>query len=709
MSDPWLAIGDPVDHPQAAPQNDPYAQVAEPVDQTADQPTDQPQPDLAQLNEHMRQMFHSGASTADILVFGKQHNIYPNPDEIEHARKNHLDVQFVQPEQPGVGQQLLDNTKNDVAGIVQGAAALPDLAAEGMGKVLSAVPNAISQALSAAGHPEAADWIQNNITHNLANPVQIGDAVEKVAPTPDTAAGHVNRFIGNLVGAAVGTPTTAIENAVTRAVGDAPKAIVIAAPKAAEAAPAAVEAAHAANDLGIDLPRFVVGSAKDAKKASALEQTAFGSKPISEATQTMLDQSEAARSKIAGDVGTAVEPAILGDTARQAAVDNVKSERARIGRIYDQARTASGGMIFTASQTEQTLQGLVDQENQVLGGTKAGGVFKNLLDDLRARGGKLTIDGARDTRSELRLRLRDEAGVTPDNADRLTNMIMGSVNKDIESGLIDSGHTGAIPLYRQADAQWAQQRTLEDDVLKPFLGRDFDNWGEDVAKKINADAKGNGTRLAKFLSALPEDEANNVRASLIQHLGTARDGSQNAAGDAFSLDTFLTNWNQLKGSRNLVFSKDSVQALDRLAKVAEVAKSAGRTRNFSNTAGALSGILHGLPTTVGVVGSALTSDPKEAALGLMVSGLTAARQFGAAKLLASPSFARKLASTPLNEVGAKAFWSRPWVDTMIVKNPTIAAEIAAFRKEILAHAGDSVLTPVAASTQPGEQDQQQQP
>jgi hypothetical protein len=131
-------------------------------------------------------------------------------------------------EQPGIGEQLADATKNDVAGIAEGAAALPDMAAEGVGKVLSAVPNAISHALSAAGHEDAANWIQDNITHHLANPVQIGDAIESAVPTPDTASGKVNRFIGQLVGGAVTVPAAATEAAIAKIVGEAPKVPVVA-------------------------------------------------------------------------------------------------------------------------------------------------------------------------------------------------------------------------------------------------------------------------------------------------------------------------------------------------------------------------------------------------------------------------------------------------------------------------------------------------
>jgi hypothetical protein len=598
------------------------------------------------------------------------------------------------PPAPGVGKQLLDATENDLAGIAQGVAAIPDLAAEGVGKAMSLVPNAISHALRAAGHEDAADWIQNNVTHSLANPLRVGDVVESAAPTPQDTAGKVGRFTGQMVGGAIGMPAAAMENAASRIVGEVPKSIapVIAAPTAER------EAAQAANQLGIDLPRFVVGGAKDAKRAAALEQTAFGSGPINEATGKMIAQSEAQRSAIAGRVGVASEAAQLGDQTLDAAVKSNKARRAAIGVLYDHARNMSADAAIAPSQTLGTLDGLLTNEATKIGGSKVAPILQNFRDDL-AQAGKITVDQARDLRTNLREMLTTEAGSTPSNADRITGQVMDSVNADMKAGLPQD----AFATYKQADAAWAQQRGLEDDVLKPFLGKDFENWGEDVAKKINSDAKGNGTRLARFLSALPGDQANNVRASLIQRLGTSREGAQNAAGDAFSLDQFLTNWNQLKGSRNLIFDKDTAQSLDRLAKVAEVAKGYGRNRNFSNTGNVVSAVLHGVPTTLGIVGSAVTHDPKEAVLGLLASGLTAVRQMGAAKLLASPAFAKKLAATPMSVKGAEAYWSRPWVKAVAVKNPAIAAEIQAFQYKVLNGLNDNIVP--AASANPDQQNQ----
>jgi hypothetical protein len=632
------------------------------------------------------------AMTREVAGYGKKYPVTaPEPEAQKPAP--------AAPEAHGLGQQLLDNTVNDLAGIAQGAAALPDMAASGVGKILSAIPNLIGEGLSAAGHEDAAKWIQENITHPLANPMQVGDIIETASPTPDTTQGHVDRFIGQMVGGAATVPASAMESAAARIVGQAPKS-VIAAPTVA---PAAQEAAQAAGDLGIDLPRFVVGGTKDAKKAAALEQTAFGAGPIKDATGKMLTQSEAQRSAIAAKVGAVSDAALLGDQTLDAAVKSNKGRRAAIGTLYKYARTASDGVEIAPKQSLDSIDNLLIEEATKIGGSKIAPVLQNFRDDL-ANAGKITVDQARDLRTNLREMLTSEAGSTPSNADRITNQVMQAVNGDMKTGLPGD----AFATYKQADTAWAQQRSLEDDVLKPFLGKDFDSWGEDVAKKINSDAKGNGTRLARFLSALPEEQANNIRASLINRLGNAGDGAQNASGDAFSLDTFLTNWNQLKGSRNLIFGKDTTVSLDKLAKIAEVAKGYGRNRNFSNTGGVVSALLHSVPTTVGIVGSTLTHDPKEVLLGVLASGLTAARQFGAAKLLASPDFARKLAATPLNLKGAQAFWSRPWVKAMAVKNPTIAAELQAFQYKVLNGANDNVVPAAAASPDANEQDQQQQ-
>jgi hypothetical protein len=90
----------------------------------------------------------------------------------------------------------------------------------------------------------------------------------------------------------------------------------------------------------------------------------------------------------------------------------------------------------------------------------------------------------------------------------------------------------------------------------------------------------------------------------------------------------------------------------------------------------------------------------------IVGAIDMALQYGGGKLLSSPAVARKIAGTPLSAKGATAYWSRPWVKALAMKNPVIAGEIWRSRKR-------SSLTPTIMSSarrcaSPDPDSQQQQ-
>jgi hypothetical protein len=457
-----------------------------------------------------------------------------------------------------------------------------------------------------------------------------------------------------------------------------------------------VEAAQAAQDLDIGLPKFVAGGPQAAKAASAMEQTPFGAKRISDAAKQMIDESETARSQVAADAGKALEPEGMGQAALEGGNAVIKRERGRIGKIYEQARTAAADTDVPPPATIKTLGELYRVERRVPGGTKLGKVLETYVDAF-AEGGPINIEGARKMRSELRTRLRTEAELTPKESDVIVRKIMGAVTEDIESGLNAAGKPDAVKLYRQADTEWSKWLDIEDDVIKPYIGKDGDAWGADVAKRINSDVKGNGVRLAQFLKAVPEDQADNIRASLIMRLGRATKGQQDAAGEAFSLDTFLTNWDEIKGARNLIFPKETHQALEKLAKVAEAAKAAGRARNPSGTGGPIFDIWTSGPTALGGAGALAMGDVRIAIAGALASGFSALSQWGRARALASPAFAKRVASTPMSVKGAADYWSRPWVEAIKRENPGLAADINAFQQGFLRAANENVPASAAAS------------
>ena len=140
----------------------------------------------------------------------------------------------------------------------------------------------------------------------------------------------------------------------------------------------------------------------------------------------------------------------------------------------------------------------------------------------------------------------------------------------------------------------------------------------------------------------------------LEYLGVAKNASQDAAGDAISPDTFLTNWNKMDPrTRNMLFDdgEGTLETLNDLAIVAEAMKKRGNASNFSNTAGVgmSAGALAKAGAAVGTAGAGTT-------IGTMVGGLPGAAAgagitYATVKALMSQTLARWAAKqgVPLGE------------------------------------------------------------
>lgn len=74
----------------------------------------------------------------------------------------------------------------------------------------------------------------------------------------------------------------------------------------------------------------------------------------------------------------------------------------------------------------------------------------------------------------------------------------------------------------------------------------------------------------------------------LEYLGVAKNAAQDAAGDAISPNTFLTNWNKMDPRTRVMLFDDgegTLETLTDLATVAEAMRGRGNSSNFSNTAG----------------------------------------------------------------------------------------------------------------------------
>ena len=163
----------------------------------------------------------------------------------------------------------------------------------------------------------------------------------------------------------------------------------------------------------------------------------------------------------------------------------------------------------------------------------------------------------------------------------------------------------------EAAWQWSNQFT------KTQLGRLEELSGivtKDSPEKVFTAAvagTAEGDTIAKrVISALPMQERREVSAALLQRLGRATPGQQNAVGDAFSAETFLTNLSKMSPTaRQTLFGRTDVdgviEKLQQFAAVADSRREGGRIfANPSGTAPAAAQIGLGSGIAGGVVAAA---------------------------------------------------------------------------------------------------------
>lgn len=96
---------------------------------------------------------------------------------------------------------------------------------------------------------------------------------------------------------------------------------------------------------------------------------------------------------------------------------------------------------------------------------------------------------------------------------------------------------------------------------------------EKVYKALMSGTADGATTLRTVMRSLEPDERNWVTATVVRRMGRATPGRQDADGEAFSLGTYLTNWNRLSPeAKSTLFAgqpPDVVEATNHIAKVAQ--------------------------------------------------------------------------------------------------------------------------------------------
>lgn len=161
--------------------------------------------------------------------------------------------------------------------------------------------------------------------------------------------------------------------------------------------------------------------------------------------------------------------------------------------------------------------------------------------------------------------------------------LYGALSRDLEAAATAAGPDAKRAVDRANNYWKALQSRV--DVLDSAINK---NGGpEKVFNSLWTGAKDGDTTLRAVMQSLPREGQRDLTAAFVRRLGRANPGAQTAEGDAFSSQTFLTNWNRLSPeAKRTLFDRHGPMFsanMDRIAKVASNLREGSST--FANPSG----------------------------------------------------------------------------------------------------------------------------
>jgi len=407
-----------------------------------------------------------------------------------------------------------------------------------------------------------------------------------------------------------------------------------------------METARAAEEIGV-LPTAGMQGPVGSMFSGGLEASPISGPTIQRSTERVINEMKDAADDIASRAGISTTTEAAGEALQAGSKKFVNKFEDKAELLFNRVDNLIGrDTMVVAPSTADALAEIADYaaKHPEIANQLNLGKFVKLYDQFRGSGSGLSgVDTAlpygvlKDLRSTFGKSIGKINGPLADMDQGRVKMIYGKLSDDMRLAAESSG-ADALKAFEQANGFYSRGRDIIDGTIAKFTNAQTPQQAYNNLKNMlmEGNVRQSTNAILNIKKALPASDFDTFRSTLISNLGKATAGAQDAAGEAFSPSTFLTNYNKLnKSSRKVVFG-DLSGELEKFAKVAEQAKDAAANVNRSRTGVAVS--------TAGLVGLAATG-------GLKAAVIAAALNYGTAVGMTSKPFLRALNAAAKKDMG----------------------------------------------------------
>ena len=412
--------------------------------------------------------------------------------------------------------------------------------------------------------------------------------------------------------------------------------------------------------LGIDAPAGAVSGSKSLQTIEkALETSPASADIMQKRAEQILSQTKDAADNLANQFGRVQTKQGAGQSIKEAARAAAERFGFQQERIYEEAFDLVGRDTPVSVDSVTMLRVQMEQElsraSQSLSKSlePAINTLKALEADAKAGGG-IPFDALRQVRTNIGRDLDAPmlAGATS-SQNTAMKRIYGALTEDMSAAAQRAGPDAAKKLAT-ADRYTRMFMNTSAKTLEKIDKFEADDRAFEFAL---TSARDGGGALARLRRNFTPEEWDTVAGTVLGRMGLARPGAQDAAGEVFSVNTFLTNWNRLspEAKKALFGGKryaDLAPALDDLTKVVGSLKEVEKLTNTSNTARTM-GTIMTIQTLAGGLGGLAIGGEDAGSVGTGILATIVAPRI-AAKLITNPSFVKWLTTPVTSPTGVSA-------------------------------------------------------
>lgn len=325
-----------------------------------------------------------------------------------------------------------------------------------------------------------------------------------------------------------------------------------------------------------------------------------------------------------------------------------------------QSSVSAGNTISILNEMTKPIARMKNlSRNQIITNKFLEGLKRDFAKDVLDNKGNVPYEGLAGFRTRIGEKL-ESVDLAPQIEKQQLQRLYGAISEDMREAARRAG-PNAEAAFNKAN-QFTRQFHERIDRIQPVVNRVFP---EDVYNAAISGTLGRGrsTQIAEIMSSLPSDARKEVASAFLQKMGTGVPSAQDASGQLFSAETFLTNWaklSQSKGAKEAIFGKvgdDYLGNLNKIAKASEIIREG--TKVFAQRSGTTPSMMQ-IATVGGITMAGLSGQLKLAGLG--VSGLGAANL--SARFMTNPkavawlakNYEKPISSMPavINELMTKA-------------------------------------------------------